>query len=86
MTFIVIPGLFLVVILFIGFRLILSSAGLLWKLMVNSLVGLLSLLLVNYFGAPYGFMLPVNLFTVAVAGFLGIPGILGLVFWQFWVY
>lgn len=86
MNFMVMAGVFLIVILLFGFLLILSSADLLWKLMVNSLVGLLSLLLVNYFAAPFGFMLPVNIFTVAVAGLLGIPGILGLIFWQFWMF
>jgi inhibitor of the pro-sigma K processing machinery len=85
MTFFVTTSLFLVAIILIGFVLILSSGTLIWKLIVNSLVGLVSLLLVNYFAARYGIVVPINLFTVVVAGFLGIPGILGLIFWQVWM-
>jgi len=39
MTFFVMASLFLVAIIFIGFLLILSSTELIWKLMINSLVG-----------------------------------------------
>jgi inhibitor of the pro-sigma K processing machinery len=76
--------LFLLVVLVIGIQLILSPAKLLWKLMVNSFVGLVSVLLVNYFMARYGFYLPVTLYTVAIAGFLGIPGIVGLTVYYIW--
>jgi inhibitor of the pro-sigma K processing machinery len=85
MTFFLTTSLFLAAIILIGFVLVLSSGTLIWKLIVNSLVGLISLLLVNYFAARYGIVVPINLFTVVVAGFLGIPGILGLIFWQVWM-
>lgn len=85
MTTFLLACIFLVVILFIGFQLIMSPAKLMWRLMINSMVGLISLLLVNYFTARYGFALPVNLVTVLIAGIFGIPGILGLMAWQIWM-
>jgi inhibitor of the pro-sigma K processing machinery len=82
MTNFVLATLYLLVILFIGFQLILSPMRLLGKLLINGLVGLVSLLLVNYLSYRFGLVLPINIMTVAIAGFLGIPGILGLIVWQ----
>ncbi len=52
---------------------------LLWKLLINSVIGLFLLMLVNYIGQSYDFGLPINIITVLVAGFLGIPGLLLLI-------
>ena len=81
-TNIVIAALFLLVIIFIAAQVIMKPVKLLFKLIINSAIGLLLLLLVNYGAAYFGFVLPVNLITVLVAGFLGIPGILLLVCFQ----
>jgi inhibitor of the pro-sigma K processing machinery len=34
------------------------------------------LILSNYFAAFFGFEIPINIITILIAGFLGIPGIL----------
>jgi len=81
-TNIVIAALFLLVIIFIAAQVIMKPVKLLFKLIINSAIGLLLLLLVNYGAAYFGFVLPINLITVLVAGFLGIPGILLLVCFQ----
>ncbi|WP_242848922.1 pro-sigmaK processing inhibitor BofA family protein [Syntrophomonas palmitatica] len=52
---------------------------LLWKILLNSLIGLVLLLAANYLGAFWDFSLPVNIITVLTAGFLGIPGVLLLI-------
>ena len=81
-TNIVIAALFLLVIIFIMVQVIMKPVKLLWKLIINSAIGLVLLLLVNYGAAYFGFALPINIITVLVAGFLGIPGILLLVCFQ----
>lgn len=46
------------------------------KILLNGLSGFIVLYLVNYFTSPYNFIIPVNPITSLITGFLGIPGIL----------
>jgi inhibitor of the pro-sigma K processing machinery len=78
----VLAALFLVVIIYIGAQVIMKPLKLLSKLIINSVIGLVLLLLVNYGAARFSFVLPINLITILVAGFLGIPGILLLICFQ----
>lgn len=71
----------LVVLFFIG-QVMVKPIKLLWKLLLNSLIGLILLLAVNYLGAYYAFSLPINVITVLVAGFLGVPGVFLLICFQ----
>jgi len=75
-------GIFLLVVIYIGAQLIMKPLKLISKLLINSVIGILLLLLVNYGGSFFGFELPINIITILVAGFLGIPGILLLVSFQ----
>ncbi|ADU28319.1 pro-sigmaK processing inhibitor BofA family protein [Evansella cellulosilytica] len=47
---------------------------------VKLLIGALLLFFLNAFGSMFGYSLPINGFTAAVSGFLGIPGLVALVF------
>ena len=47
----------------------------LWRLLAGSILGGLSLWLVNQFGWLLGFVVPINPFTALAAGFLGLPGV-----------
>jgi inhibitor of the pro-sigma K processing machinery len=78
----VLAGLFLLAVIYIGAKVIMKPFKLLWKVVINSVIGLVLLLLVNYGAAQFGFLLPVNIITILVAGFLGIPGILMLICFQ----
>jgi len=78
----IMAGLFLLVVIYIGAKVIMKPVKLLWKVAINSVIGLVLLLLVNYSAARFGFVLPVNIITILVAGFLGIPGILLLICFQ----
>jgi inhibitor of the pro-sigma K processing machinery len=78
----VIAGLFLLIVIFIAVQVIMKPIKLLWKLAINSLIGVVLLLVVNYCAARFGFALPINIITILVAGFLGIPGILLLICFQ----
>ncbi len=46
-----------------------------WKLLIHSACGLLCLGLLNSVSGFTGVYFPVNAVTVAIAGFLGLPGI-----------
>ncbi len=74
--------LFLLVIIFIIAKLIMQPLKLVWKLIINSIIGLVLLMLANYIGAYFDFSLPLNVLTVLIAGFLGVPGILLLICFQ----
>jgi inhibitor of the pro-sigma K processing machinery len=76
---VIIAALFLLIILYIVAQVFIKPVKLLWKLAINSAVGLVLLLLVNYLGAFLDFSLPVNIISVLIAGFLGIPGVLLLI-------
>ena len=45
------------------------------KLIYNALLGGIVLFVVNYFGGFFGFVVPLNIFTVLVAGIFGLPGV-----------
>ncbi len=78
----ILAGTFLLVVIYIGAQLIMKPLKLISKLIINSLIGILLLLIANYGGSFFGFELPINVITILVAGFLGIPGILLLVCFQ----
>ncbi|HEX3011133.1 MAG TPA: pro-sigmaK processing inhibitor BofA family protein [Syntrophomonadaceae bacterium] len=72
----VMAALFFLVVLYILAQVIVKPIKLLWKLLLNSAVGLVLLMLTNYIGAYFAFAVPINLITVLITGFLGVPGIL----------
>ncbi|MGJ9385898.1 pro-sigmaK processing inhibitor BofA family protein [Salipaludibacillus sp. CF4.18] len=47
---------------------------------VRLLIGALFLFFLNTFGGIFEYHLPINLFTASVSGFLGVPGIVALIF------
>lgn len=49
---------------------------------VRLVIGALFIFLINVVGNVSGIHLPINLFTVMVTGFLGIPGVVSLIFIQ----
>lgn len=79
---VIMAALFLLVILYIVAQVFLKPIKLLWKLILNSAIGLVLLLIVNYIGAFVSFKIAINIITVLIAGFLGIPGILLLICFQ----
>ncbi len=79
---VIMAAFFLLVILYIVAQVFLKPIKLLWKLIFNSAIGLILLLVVNYFGAFLSFKIGINIITVLIAGFLGIPGLLLLICFQ----
>ena len=57
----------------------------LFKFLLHALVGLVLLYVCNSFGSLWGLYLPMNLGNCLTAGFLGLPGVLILLVWNYWI-
>ncbi|MGI5920307.1 MAG: pro-sigmaK processing inhibitor BofA family protein [Syntrophomonadaceae bacterium] len=79
---VIIAALFFLVILYIMAQVIVQPMKLLWKLVINSAIGLVLLMITNYLGGYFSFNVPVNIITILLAGFLGIPGIILIICFQ----
>ena len=55
------------------------------KVLINGILGIILLYISNIVGSYIGFVLPINAISALVAGFLGIPGIIFLILFQFFV-
>lgn len=64
------------------FKILKSQIKLIWKVIVNSLSGFACLWLLNLLADFTGIILPINLVTCLITGFLGVPGIILLVLGQ----
>ena len=64
-------------------KLLLSQVKLIWKLAVNSISGFICLWLLNLASGLTGNVFEINFITALVVGFLGIPGIVLLLVFQF---
>ena len=56
-------------------RLLVLPLRLIWKLVIHSACGFACLWLLNLISGFTGVFFPINLVTVLIAGFLGLPGI-----------
>lgn len=81
----IIGGLLAVAALLVLLQFVTRPLRLLWKLVLNSAAGLALLLIFNFFGAWFDITLPVNLVTVLLTGFLGLPGMAVLLCAQFFI-
>lgn len=55
------------------------------RLIINSVIGALCLLVLNFLAGPVGLHIPVNLITAVVTGVLGVPGVLLLGLYQYFL-
>ena len=55
----------------------------LWRLLLNAILGALLLLVVNFFGGLFGLALPITPFSSLVAGGFGVPGVIVLFLLQY---
>ncbi len=68
-----------IIIIFLFGRVLVVPMKVLAKLIGNSLVGGVFLVLLNIAGSSVGIVMPVNIITAIIAGLLGLPGVAGLV-------
>lgn len=55
------------------------------KILANGILGVVLLYIVNLIGAGYGISVGINIVTAIIAGTLGIPGVIALVLFQFFM-
>ncbi|MDT3698561.1 MAG: pro-sigmaK processing inhibitor BofA family protein [Thermincola sp.] len=70
-------GLGLLLIFLVG-KVMLFPLRMVFKLIINAIVGGLVLWVINYVGSYFGIHIPLNPITALTVGFLGIPGIVVL--------
>lgn len=75
--------LFLIFLVYLVGRILVKPFKLVFKIFVNSLFGLLLLWGYNFIGDYFGLIIPINLLTILIAGFLGIPGLILLIILNF---
>lgn len=73
-------GLLVLWILFKVFRWPLKVLG---KLILNAVMGAITLILINLIGGFFNFTLPITAFTSLIVGLLGVPGVAIIAAWVF---
>ncbi|MDK2822005.1 MAG: inhibitor of the pro-sigma processing machinery [Clostridia bacterium] len=71
---------FLLFLIYLIGNILLKPLKLIFKIFVNSFFGLILLWAFNFIGAFFSFFIPLNWLTVLIAGFLGLPGLILLIF------
>lgn len=69
-----------ILLLYVVGYLFLVPIKIIGKLLLNSLLGGVGILLINHFGESLGLHIPFNIFTAITAGILGVPGTILLLF------
>lgn len=62
--------------LIVFLKLITAPIRLIWKILLNLFFGAVCLVLVNLIGCAIGFQIGISVFSAAVVGVLGLPGVL----------
>ena len=63
-----------IVLLLVLGKLFLWPLKMVFKIAVNSIAGGIVILAINYIGAYFGVMIPLNMINALIVGVLGIPG------------
>jgi len=67
-----------ILILWLICKLLKVSLKIIWKLVINALLGALILVVFNLIGGLFGFTLPITFLSALVAGVFGVPGVIVL--------
>jgi inhibitor of the pro-sigma K processing machinery len=80
---IIFAALFLLFLIYIVVKVMIVPIQWIVKILVNSVLALVGLIILNIIGSFVGFHLPVNFVTVIGVGVLGIPGLILLIIMHF---
>lgn len=69
-------------LLFLIVKLLAWPLKILFKLLINGVLGAVLLIVVNFIGGYFGFSIGINPWTAIIAGFFGIPGVIFLVLFK----
>ena len=64
-----------IALLYLAGYLLLAPMRVLGKFLVNSILGGVALVIINFLGDFLGFHVPLNFFSSIIVGFLGVPGV-----------
>ena len=64
-----------IVLIFLVGKIFLWPLKIVLKLAASSLIGGLAILLINWLGAGFGVLIPLNLISAVIVGVLGLPGV-----------
>lgn len=64
-----------ILMLLLVMRIFTSPVKLIFKLLLNTILGFLALIAINFLGAAIGLTIGVNLINALVIGCLGVPGV-----------
>lgn len=67
-----------VVALYVLIKILAAPIKLIFKLLINTVLGFLLLFLANFVGGFFDFSIPVNLLTCLISGVFGVPGVIFL--------
>ena len=67
-------------VIFALIKILSAPIRLIFKLLINAVVGFILLFLVNLIGGYFGFSLDMNLVNALITGIFGIPGVIVLIF------
>lgn len=79
---VIITFLVAIAVLFLLGKVLSFPLKIIWKLVINGLLGAITLILVNFIGGFFNFYIGINVYTALIAGFFGIPGVLFLIFFK----
>lgn len=72
-----------IMILFLLAKLLIIPIKLVWKLLVNAIVGGITLFILNIIGGFFGLYIPINIITALITGILGVPGVVVILIVQY---
>ncbi|KOA19450.1 sigma-K factor-processing regulatory protein BofA [Clostridium homopropionicum DSM 5847] len=70
------------ILLFLIVKLLAWPLKILWKLLINGVLGVVLLIIVNFIGGYFGLSIGINPWTAIIAGFFGIPGVIFLILFK----
>lgn len=79
----IIPFAIGVLVLFIVLKLLTLPMKLIVKLLINSIVGGITIFVINLIGANFNFAIDLNWFSAIIVGVLGLPGAIIVAILQF---
>jgi len=69
----------IIVMIFVLGKLFVWPLKVVFKLALNSVLGGLFLIAINYAGASFGITIPLNILNACITGILGLPGLIMLI-------
>jgi inhibitor of the pro-sigma K processing machinery len=72
-----------IILLFLIAKLLLVPIKIVWKMIVNALIGGITLILINLIGSFFGLHIDINIITSLITGFLGVPGVIVILLLQY---